>query len=283
MRKWLHAYSRTPALPHFRTPAQRDAVRLRFLGTGTSFGVPVVGCGCATCTSTDPRDRRTRHGAVLEEGGRTLLVDTPPELRLQLVEAGVRRIDAVWYTHCHADHVHGVDDLRVFSVRGDRPLPVYASEECVATLEERFAYVFDPAIRPMVGTTKPEAELAAFRAYEEVEVAGFRMLPLPVPHGHVEAFGFRVGALGYITDAKRLPPRTREALEGVRILVLNALWYGNPHPTHFTVEEAVEVARDIGAERTFLTHLSHRVKHAELAADLPAGVEPAYDGLTVEI
>ena len=258
-------------------------MKLRFLGTGTSFGVPVVGCGCATCTSADPRDRRTRHGALLEDGDRRLLVDTPPELRLQLVEAGVGRVDAVWYTHCHADHVHGVDDLRVFSVRRDRPLPVWASEECVDTLRARFAYVFDPDIRPIEGTTKPEADLAPFRAYEEVEVAGFRMLPLPVPHGLVEAFGFRVGDLGYITDAKRLPERTREALEGVRVLVLNALWYGNPHPTHFTVEEAVDAALEIGAERTFLTHFSHRVRHAELESRLPAGVEPAYDGLVVEV
>ncbi|HEV2146932.1 MAG TPA: MBL fold metallo-hydrolase [Longimicrobiaceae bacterium] len=258
-------------------------MKLRFLGTGTSFGVPVVGCGCGTCTSADPRDRRTRHGVLLEEGGRRLLVDTPPELRLQLVGAGVGRVDAVWYTHCHADHVHGVDDLRVFSVRRDRPLPVYAAEECVATLRDRFAYVFDPAIRPIEGTTKPEAELEAFRPYEEVEVAGFRMLPLPVPHGLVEAYGFRVGDLGYVTDAKRLPDRTRDALRGVRVLVLNALWRGNPHPTHFTVEEAVEAALDIGAEQTFLTHLSHRVRHAELVAELPAGIGPAYDGLEVEI
>ncbi|HEX2094956.1 MAG TPA: MBL fold metallo-hydrolase [Longimicrobiaceae bacterium] len=258
-------------------------MKLHILGSGTSFGVPVVGCRCATCTSADPRDRRTRHGALLEEDGRFLLVDTPPELRLQLLAAGVSRIDAVWYTHYHADHVHGVDDLRVFSVRSDRPLLVYGSEECVAALEDRFAYVFDPNIRPIEGTTKPDAELTAFRAYQELEVAGFRMLPLPVPHGHVEAFGFRVGALGYITDAKLLPPRTREALAGVRVLVLNALWYGNPHPTHFTVEEAVEVAQEIGAERTFLTHLSHRVRHAELERDLPPGVLPAYDGLVVEV
>ncbi len=258
-------------------------MKLRFLGTGTSFGVPVVGCGCPTCTSPDPRDRRSRHGAILEDGGRRLLVDTPPELRLQLVEAGVERVDAVWYTHCHADHVHGVDDLRVFSVRRDRPLPVWASEECVGTLRARFAYVFDPDIRPVEGTTKPEAELSAFRAYEEVDVAGFRMLPLAVPHGQVEAFGFRVGDLGYITDAKRLPDRTRDALAGVRVLVLNALWYGKPHPTHFTVEEAVEAALEIGAERTYLTHLSHRVRHAELEARLPPGVAAAHDGLVVEI
>ena len=259
---------------------------LRFLGTGTSFGIPVIGCRCAVCTSADPRDRRTRHAALLEEGGRRVLVDTPPELRLQIVAAGVAGVDAVWYTHCHADHVHGVDDLRAFSVRRrreDGDLPVYGSEECIRTLNTRFDYIFDPSVRPVEGTTKPEAELHVVHAYEPVEVAGMRMLPLPVPHGDVEPYGFRVGGLGYVTDGKRLPERTLEALRGVRVLVLNALWYGNPHPTHFNVEEAVEAAAAVGAERTYLTHLTHRVSHAELEERLPAGVFPAYDGLEVEV
>lgn len=258
-------------------------MKLRFLGTGTSFGVPVVGCDCATCTSPDPRDQRTRHGALLEEDGRRVLIDTPPELRLQLVAAGVRHVDAVWYTHCHADHTHGVDDLRVFSVRRRQPLAVFGSDRCVEILRTKFDYVFDSSMKPIEGTTKPEADLFEFRAYEPVDVAGFRMLPLPVPHGHVEAYGFRVGDLGYITDAKRLSERTQAALQGVRILVLNALWYGNPHPTHFTVEEAMEAALEIGAEHTYLTHLSHRVRHDDLEARLPDGIAPAYDGLVVEV
>lgn len=258
-------------------------MRLHFLGTGTSFGVPVIGCGCATCTSADPRDRRTRHSALLEENGRSVLIDTPPEMRLQLVRAGVSRVDAVWYTHYHADHTHGVDDLRVFSVRDRRPLQVYGSESCVEVLSTKFDYVFDPGIKAIPGTTKPEADLRTFHAYRPEEVAGFSMLPLPVPHGHVEVFGFRVGDLGYITDAKRLPDRTRDALRGVRVLVLNALWFGNPHPTHFTVEEAVDAAQDLGAERTYLTHLSHRVRHQELNERLPAGILPAYDGLVVDL
>jgi phosphoribosyl 1,2-cyclic phosphate phosphodiesterase len=235
------------------------------------------------CASDDPRDRRTRHGALLEEDGRRLLIDTPPELRLQLLRAGVDRVDAVWYTHCHADHTHGVDDLRIFSVRSGRPLPVYAAPECARTLALRFDYVFDPELRPIEGTTRPEARLEELHPFEPVEAAGFRMLPLPVPHGRAEVLGFRVGQLGYITDAKRLPDRTRRALEGVRVLVLNALWFGDPHPTHFNVEEAVAVAAEIGAERTYLTHLTHRVDHRTLEQRLPPGVYPAYDGLVVEI
>lgn len=258
-------------------------MRLHFLGTGTSFGVPVIGCGCATCTSSDPRDSRMRHGAVVEEGDRRLLVDTPPELRLQLVRAGISAIDAVWYTHCHADHTHGVDDLRVFSVRGGAPLEVFADEGCKALLERKFDYVFDPSMKPLEGTTKPDARLVPYRAYEPARVGGFEVIPLPVPHGMVNAYGFRVGELGYITDAKRLPARTLEALAGVRVLVLNALWDGEPHPTHFNVEEAVAAASAVGAERTYLTHLSHRVGHASLLEQLPQGIEPAYDGLVVEI
>jgi phosphoribosyl 1,2-cyclic phosphate phosphodiesterase len=258
-------------------------VRLRFLGTGTSFGVPVIGCRCATCTSADPRDRRMRHGALVTDGERRMLVDTPPELRLQLVDAGVSMVDAIWFTHCHADHIHGLDDVRVFSERRREPIPVYAAADCAATLRERFRYVFDSGIRTPDGTSKPEAEITEVRAYEPVDVAGFQVTPLPVPHGPLHVYGFRVGELGYVTDGKRLPERTAEALRGVRVLVLNALWFGHPHPTHFSVEEAVEAARAVGAERTYLTHLSHKTSQAELDARLPDGVFAAYDGLEVEV
>ena len=258
-------------------------MNLRFLGTGTSFGVPVIGCQCAVCHSPDPRDRRMRHAALLEEDGRRLLIDTPPELRLQLVGAGVREVDAVFYTHTHADHVHGVDDLRVFSESTGRALPVYAAEEDGAVLASRFGYVFDPSIRPVKGTSKPELELCAYRSYEPVTVAGFDLLPLPVPHGPTEVHGFRAGPLGYVTDAKRLPPRTAEALRGVRVLVLNALWFGRSHPTHFSVDEAVAEAAALGAERTYLTHLSHLTSAEELDRRLPPGVFGAYDGLEIEV
>ena len=258
-------------------------MKLHFLGTGTSFGVPVIGCSCATCRSTDPHDKRTRHAALLEEDGRRLLIDTPPELRLQLLRAEIPGIDAVWYTHHHADHVHGIDDLRVFSVRHGAPLEVYASPQCAAVLSSKFDYVFDPAMKPTEGTTRPEAQLRTLSPFAPTSVAGFEILPVPVPHGPVDVFGFRVGDLGYLTDAKRIPERARAALAGIRVLVVNALWYGHPHPTHFNVEEAVEAAQAIGAERTFLIHLSHRVRHQELLDRLPRGIAPAYDGLSIEI
>ena len=258
---------------------------LRFLGTGTSFGIPVLGCDCPRCTSRDPRDRRTRHGALLESehGSRTLLVDTPPELRLQLLDAGVSNLDAVWFTHEHADHTAGMDDLRAFSAHGRAPVDAYAAEPVARVLRRRFSYIFDPSVRPPAGTTKPEIRLRTFEPFVEREIAGFRMLPLPVPHGDTDSYGFRVGGLGYLADAQEVPARVRAALAGVRVLVLSALWYGNPHPTHMTVEEAVEVAREIAAPRTYLVHLTHRVSHAELEERLPPGVAPAHDGLTVQV
>jgi phosphoribosyl 1,2-cyclic phosphate phosphodiesterase len=260
-------------------------LRLRFLGTGTSFGIPVIGCRCAVCTSDDPRDRRSRHAALLQsdDGEHTLLIDTPPELRLQLLDAQVTRLDAVFYTHAHADHVHGIDDLRVFSARLRKPLPAWADRSTAEFLRTKFAYIFDPEYRPPEGTTKPEISLHTFDPGVPVRAAAFDLLPFAVPHGDMTAYGFRTGDLAYVTDAKSIPVDTVQLLRGVRVLVLNALWFGNPHPTHLNVEEAIDVARAIGAQRTFLTHLTHRVRHAALLEALPPDIQPAHDGLVVDI
>ena len=257
-------------------------MKLTFLGTGTSFGIPVVGCDCRACTSEDSRDQRTRHGALLELGGGTLLVDAPPELRLQLLAARATRVDAVWFTHLHADHVHGIDDLRVFTIRkGD--LPAYVATEYHDRMAEYFRYIFDEDVQPLPGSSKPSVRLHSLTAGVPVEILGEEFVPFQVPHGHVQVYGFRVGRLGYVTDGKMLPPEAIEVLQGVDTLVLNALWFGRTHPSHFNVEEAVEAARSVGARRTFLTHLTHRVTHSELLERLPPGVEPAYDGLTIEV
>jgi phosphoribosyl 1,2-cyclic phosphate phosphodiesterase len=257
-------------------------MRLTFLGTGTSFGVPVIGCDCATCTSTDPRDRRTRHGALLELDGGRLLVDTPPELRLQLLGAGVSSVDAVWFTHVHADHIHGIDDIRAFTVRrGD--MDAYVAAEYRSTIERHFQYIFDHTFQPPAGSSKPGVRLHDVEAGRRVDLLGASFEPVRVPHGGCFVYGFRVGKLGYVTDAKSLPPDALAALRGVEVLVLNALWFGRPHASHFNVEEALEAARTLGARRTYLTHLTHRVTQAELDARLPEGVYGAYDGLTVEV
>lgn len=257
-------------------------MRLTFLGTGTSFGVPQIGCGCAVCQSTDPRDRRTRSGAMLESGDVTILVDTPPELRLQLVAARPKRVDAVLYTHEHADHINGIDDLRMFSSRQRRALPIYGPSETLDRLRTSFRYIFDDAVRPYEGTSKPQLEEHPIEPGHVVDVAGLPVLPLAFEHGHLRVFGYRIGDLAYITDVKSIPPAERAQLMGLKVLVLNALWW-RPHPTHLSIEEAIATARDLGAERTYLTHLTHETGHAELTAQLPPGIAPAYDGLTVEV
>ena len=257
-------------------------MRLRFLGTGTSFGIPQVGCGCAVCHSDDPRDRRTRTAALVETSGARLLIDTPPELRLQLVEAGVRDVDAVLYTHEHADHVSGIDDLRTFSSRSGRALPIHGPAETLDRLRTAFSYIFDDDVRPYEGTSKPMLAPAPLEAGRETDVAGVPVLPLAFEHGHLRVFGYRIGPLAYITDVKAVPPALHGALAGLEVLVLNALWW-RPHPTHLSIGEAVATAQALGARRTFLTHLTHETAHAELAASLPAGIAPAHDGLVVEV
>lgn len=258
-------------------------MRLTFLGTGTSFGIPVIGCDCAACSSTDPRDRRTRHGAILELEGGNVLVDSPPELRLQLLDAGISRVDAVWYTHPHADHVHGIDDLRIFTVRGRGTLPAWVGVEHHDRMARHFDYVFDKDHPIEPGLSRPRLELRDLRHGVAVEICGAPFLPVAVPHGPSTVYGFRVGALGYVTDGKSLPADALDILRGVEVMVLNALWFGKPHPAHFNVEEAVDAARAVGAGTTYLTHLTHRVTHRELLERLPPGVEPAYDGLAIEV
>ena len=256
-------------------------MRLTFLGTGTSFGVPQVGCSCAVCRSADPRDRRSRSAALIEAGGAAILIDTPPELRLQLIAARVSRVDAVLYTHEHADHISGVDDLRIFSVRQRQALPVYGPPETLDRLRGSYSYIFDDQ-RAYEGTSKPDLDLRAIEPGRPVDVAGVEVLPLAFRHGHLRVYGYRIGALAYITDAKAVDQAERRQLEGLDTLVLNALWW-RPHPTHLSIGEAIETAQALGARRTFLTHLTHETGHAELASQLPAGIVPAYDGLTVEL
>jgi len=256
-------------------------MRLTFLGTGTSFGVPQIGCGCAVCRSTDPRDKRSRSGALVEAGGSTILIDTPPELRLQLIAGGFSQVDAVLYTHEHADHINGIDDLRMFSVRQRRPLPIYGPPETLERLRTSFSYIFDD-VRAYEGTSKPSLALHAVEPGVVVDVAGVAVLPLAFQHGHIRVFGYRIGDLAYVTDVKSIPDAERRQLQRLDVLVLNALWWRS-HPTHLSIGEAIETAQALGARRTYLTHLTHETGHAELARQLPEGIFPAYDGLTVEV
>ena len=258
-------------------------MKLTFLGTGTSYGVPQIGCHCVVCRSADPRDRRTRSGAVVTTaGGAQLLIDTPPELRLQLTANRIDRVDAVLYTHEHADHTHGIDDLRAITQRSRTAIPMYGPAETLESLAKRFPYIFDEHLLPTPGTTRPEGRTHALTPGVTVRIADADVTPVSVPHGGMAVFGYRIGALAYVTDAKSLPAEALAVMRGAKVLVLNALLHME-HPTHLSIAEAVETARRVGAERTFLTHLTHENRHADLEAELPAGVQPAYDGLQVSV
>ena len=258
-------------------------MKLTFLGTGTSFGVPQIGCHCAVCRSSDPRDRRTRVGAFVEtDGGTRLLIDTPPELRVQLIAAGIDRVDAVLMTHDHADHTHGIDDIRAISVRREAALPIYGPPETLERLSRRFPYIFDETIRAAPGTSKPEGRARAIESGTPVTIGDETVIPVAVPHGTMRVFAYRIGPLSYVTDAQCIPPEAAAVLRGAKVLVINAL-LRTEHPTHLSFSEAVRAAADIGAERTYLTHLTHDNFHADLETELPRGVSPAFDGLTVRI
>lgn len=256
-------------------------MKLTFLGTGTSFGVPVIGCGCAVCRSEDPRDKRTRVGAVVEVQQTRLLIDTPPELRLQLIAAGIDDVDAVLFTHDHADHTQGLDDIRAISVRREGALPIYGPAETLQALARRFPYIFDESVRAQPGTYKPEGAAIALEPGVPVRIGDATVTPIEVPHGRWRVYGYRIGSLAYITDAKTIPDAALASARGAEVLVINAL-FRTPHPTHLSLGEAVDVARRVGARRTWLTHLTHDSFHAALAAELPADIQPAFDGLVVE-
>jgi len=253
-------------------------LEITFLGTGTSNGIPVIGCDCEVCTSADPRDTRSRTSALVRWDGLTLLIDTAPELRLQARAAGIASIDAVLFTHAHADHTGGLDDLRRFNEISQRHLPVYASPTTAAALRERYAYAFVDHF-PFYGG-KPDLTLNEFTGSIDVECK--TIVSVPVMHGQLEISGFRFGPLAYITDAKTIPDTSLALLDSVEVLVLNAL-RERPHPTHLSLSEAVAIAQKVQAGRTYLVHLSHELSHADAADQLPAGIEIAFDGLTVRL
>ncbi len=255
---------------------------LTFLGTGTSVGVPVIGCDCAVCRSEDPRNKRLRSSVVVRAGGCTVLVDSGPDLRQQSLREGLRDIDAVLYTHSHLDHVAGFDELRAFCWRREGRLPLYAAPECMATLRKMYGWAFEPE-HSARGYVRPEPRTIG----GPFACGPLKITPLPVEHASVETFGFlfeHPGArsLAYLPDVKIIPPATMALLAGVDVLVVDAL-RPEPHPTHFTLAEALAAAAEMGAGETWLTHLSHEYDARTAPATLPDGVFLAADGMRIEL
>lgn len=252
-------------------------MRITFLGTGTSHGIPVIGCTCAVCRSRDRRDRRTRTSVYVEAAGQKLLVDAAPELRLQAVAAGIRRVDALLLTHAHADHLGGLDDVRIFSERSRQPFPVYGPAPALAALRRRFEYIFH---RTQEGGGKPR--LALHPVSGPFRVGRLLVVPVPLWHGRVRVFGYRVNGFAYLTDVSAIPEASHALLHGLALLVLDAL-RPEPHATHFHLERAVAEARRIGARRTYFTHLCHLLGHRRTERNLPPGIRLAYDGLRLSL
>ncbi len=258
---------------------------LTFLGTGTSMGVPTLACSCAVCKSTDPHDRRLRPSALIrwsDAGGRqrVVVIDTGPDFREQALRAGLDRVDAVFYTHAHADHILGMDDLRPLSFimfREGGPIPLYAAEETAETLRHTYDYTFSPQ-----ATYPTRAKVQLEPLHQRTVVHGVEFLRVPVFHGPMEISGFRFGNAAYLTDVSAIPESTFALLEGLEHMVLSALRF-KPHPSHATVEQALGWACRIGARHTWLTHIAHELGHEETNRTLPEGVRLAYDGLSLPV
>ena len=254
------------------------SAHVTFLGTGTSHGVPAIGCRCATYLSDDPHDRRWRPSILIElQGGEALLVDTSPDLRAQALAFGIARVDAILYTHAHADHLLGLDDIRRFNEMQGGPVSCYGDRETLTELRRTFAYAFRPGI---AGGGVPRVNLFAIEG--PFSLGGEEIIPVPVMHGEQPILGFRVGSFAYLTDCSAIPAPSWALLSGVRHLALDAL-RERPHPTHFSLSEALAVVSRVKPDQAWLTHLCHDLPHQSTSARLPAGVMLAYDGLRIEV
>ncbi|MFH1420139.1 MAG: MBL fold metallo-hydrolase [Planctomycetota bacterium] len=254
----------------------QEGLKITILGSGTSHGVPMIACDCPVCTSRDPHDKRTRTSITIQYDGTTLLVDTSPELRLQCVANNVRRVDAVLYTHHHIDHIAGFDDLRRFNWVQEGPIPCHGLPETLARVRSAFAYAFEE----LPGHPWARPRISLREVHGPFEIAGRPITPIPLLHGDMPILGYRVGATAYCTDVSRIPDSSRPLLEGLDLLILEAV-RKRPHPTHFNIEQAVEEAHRIGAKRTLFTHIAHQLGHEETNRALPGGMALAFDGQVV--
>lgn len=254
--------------------------RLIFLGTGTSTGVPAFGCDCSVCTSSDPRNQRLRPSVLLQFPQGNVIIDTAPEMRLQLLRERIRQVHAIVYTHAHADHLFGLDDARLFSRAIGGPVPVYCEAEVEQTIRTVFPYAFNDQASRIPSGGVPKLNFQRIGPGAPFELLGERFSPLRLEHGHFRVLGFRIGDLAYCTDVSRIPAESWPLLEGLDTLVLDALRH-EPHPTHFNLEQALDVIATLKPRRAYLTHLSHGFDHGPTESTLPDGVALAYDGLTL--
>ncbi len=252
-------------------------MKVTFLGTGTSYGVPVIGCDCEVCQSKDPRNHRTRASILIETDNLHLLIDTATEFRLQALRAGVKKIDAVLYTHCHADHVFGFDDLRAFSYHSGKAVPFYGNYDTIAEMLQVFGYVFR---KTQVGGGKPLVKPVVVDGPFQVE--GVAIIPVPAYHGNLPIYGYRMGDLAYITDCSRLPQPSLELLTGLKVLILGVIRY-EPHPSHMHVDAALELVAKLKPQQAYFTHVTHLLDHETTNSKLPEAVSLAYDGLIITI
>lgn len=256
-------------------------MKITLLGSGASSGVPIIGCDCAVCLSPNPRNKRSRVSLLVEMQGKKILIDTSPDLRLQCLREGIKTVDAILYTHAHADHIHGIDDIRALNFHHGGPLPCYADAPTLAELHERFGYVFKPPI-PEYGWFRPSLIPHQITPGEAFEVEGIRILPFRQLHGRVDSIGYRIGDVAYSTDVKSFPPESEPFLQGLKLWIVDCLKL-EPSPTHTHLPLALEWITKFTPERAILTHLAHELEYESLKNTLPAGVEPGYDGLSVEL
>ena len=270
------------ASPPPKSGSDADTAVVTFLGTGTSVGVPAIGCGCEVCRSDDPRNKRTRCAITIDLPGGRLLIDTPPDLRTQLIREDVPLVHAVVYTHEHADHIFGLDDLRLFPFRLGGPVPLYCADAVADRIRRSFDYAFAGTTVTHPGA-RPQLTIEPINGDDPFEVLGQTVIPIPLKHGpHFDVLGFRIGDFAYCTDTSHIPDGSMERLRGVKTFVVGAL-RRKPHPTHFNLDQAIEASNCIGAEQTWITHVGHDLDHREVCAELPDGIDLAHDGLRVEI
>jgi len=259
-------------------PSSPDSVTITVLGSGTSTGVPTIGCGCAVCTSQDPRDSRLRPSVLLRYGGRNVLIDTTPDFRQQALRARLERLDAVLFTHSHADHIMGLDDVRPFNFRQRSSIPIYGAPEALETIHRAFEYIFADRAHD---SSVPRLESHALDG-SSFDLFGLEFLPIRLKHGRSLVYGYRFGGAAYLTDHSAIPEASLEQLQGLDVLFLDGLRH-RPHPTHTTVERALRYVEQLAPQRAFFTHICHDLPHAETESALPGHVRLAFDGLEIEV